>query len=342
MLPPLFVTSYFYLRIFIKLQTTINVDKVHMHFIRLLALIMNKLITTILLTLIFTLSGVSQETNNFFPIVNYKTFNSVSIRKNGYNAVEVTGFRLKESDQEQFEKNIIYFDNNGKVLYYQMFSEGKVVECFDRKSLTEFDRNSIVENENWTYASEEAQKNDEPNNCLIEIYQGHIKQSLYENGLPIIVNHFISPIWGSELTSYYLNYLKEVEFPKSCLTKIQRKQIKQDSILTSNSQWPKDFLEGTVYNDSLSNKEYLSKINSFWDILISNEIESTLFEVKSWSIRCDVNGDIVSVEYKNHEITNTFAKRLSSCDNFWIANIVLISSSNGLRVNLKPIFKIVE
>tara|TARA_B100000809_G_scaffold38477_1_gene33650 strand:- start:1057 stop:1347 length:291 start_codon:yes stop_codon:yes gene_type:complete len=71
-----------------------------------LALIMNKLITTTLLILIFTLSGVSQKTNNFFPIVNYKTFNSDSIRKNGYKAFEVTGFHLKESLQVQFGKKL--------------------------------------------------------------------------------------------------------------------------------------------------------------------------------------------------------------------------------------------
>ncbi len=260
----------------------------------------------------------------YWPIINHTIFNSDSVKKKKFKAVEIIETGGMDTSEGILHRSVYYFDQEGKVNYLQEFKGDKLEDCYSNAEIICRPYWIKAEKSLWTFSSDHIQEVGEPDNCLIEVYKGRIKQTYFENGLPITINHFIAAYYEPRLINYSFTYIKDIEYPKQCISKAQLTQLKQDSILWADSNWPKDFLKSTYFSDSLSSRQYLNKAKTFWELLVSKEINSSFYIVKSWEFS-SAYGEIMPVHVIGPECPKAFHNFMNFCQDYCITNIVLIS-----------------
>ena len=238
----------------------------------------------------------SQTKETFFAIVSENTFDASIIAKMKIKSVMIYNLSQRERMQEEYENDKIYFNEKGLPIKIEVIHDGKVFECYRKEKLKEYYSNLIREDKleffkndiyscNWSNSKSEG-INDSVKNVKTEMWACQIKQTYFnDDGLPTTINELYTPAYQNPLSLHWFYYYTKDSISEcNCLTPYENQQLTIKKTLFKDSILSETYINSAIYNDSLESRFYLKNINSFWDFFPHNALDSTRFEVVSFTL----------------------------------------------------------
>jgi len=309
---------------------------------------MLKLFISVLVMLVWSNPGIAQNASSFTPPVNSSMFNSSIIQSRGYSKAIVQGayYSLGDGEMTNLFAQHFYFDSLGKVVYCQIYDGDALIQCMDTKELRlheTHEANYLVDTTYFdvAWAHVEEAKETGHLNCATLTLNGRIKQVLYEDSLPILVDMLLKPLSERSLYTRWITYYSDEVHPLNCistrqveLNKIKDQQSLQDSVLLSGTLWPTCFASGERYKRLLIDTNYLKQLTSLWDMIECGWLTKENYNIVGFEVR-GMKKEVAATYRRNSDILGPeLVIRLSKWDWYSIYGIIVQNKRTGERLEL--------